>query len=383
MKNLAIYDPYLDTWGGGERYVLSIIQYALKQGHHVDLLWHETASDIISRAQSRFGLDLTGLSVISDELFRPPAATKSISRRSSLFSRLRQLKSRLDLSKQYDLFFFVSDGSLPLILSGQNIIHFQVPFKFTHTPVQKLSIFLKYLLCHYQFIVNSKFTSHLIRQSFSHPTTVIYPPVDTAAFTASASHPSGFQIINVGRFGNLLNSKNQHLLIPSFIKLYKQNPALQDKLRLVLVGASPSANSSYLTKLHLLAQGYPVDIIVNPDFTEVIAQYHQSFLYWHAAGITVDNTTNPESTEHFGITLVEALASSLPVIAPNRGGIPEIIIDNHNGFLIEDLADLVAKTQLLVSNPARYEKLKSQTVSSSGQFNLSSFNQQLSQHLSL
>jgi len=35
----AIYDPYLDTLGGGERYCLTVAEILLKNGWQVDLFW--------------------------------------------------------------------------------------------------------------------------------------------------------------------------------------------------------------------------------------------------------------------------------------------------------------------------------------------------------
>jgi len=56
--------------------------------------------------------------------------------------------------------------------------------------------------------------------------------------------------------------------------------------------------------------------------------------------------------ESFGQVYIEAMASGTPVIGTNTGGVPEIITDNVNGFLISpDNASLLAqKIELLLSN---------------------------------
>jgi glycosyltransferase involved in cell wall biosynthesis len=46
--------------------------------------------------------------------------------------------------------------------------------------------------------------------------------------------------------------------------------------------------------------------------------------------------------EPFGLSIVEAMACGTPVIAFNKGSMPEIIIDGQNGFLVQDVAEAIA-----------------------------------------
>ena len=39
--------------------------------------------------------------------------------------------------------------------------------------------------------------------------------------------------------------------------------------------------------------------------------------------------------EPFGLVLIEAMASSLPVVAYRTGAVPEIVVDGETGFLVE------------------------------------------------
>jgi glycosyltransferase involved in cell wall biosynthesis len=61
----------------------------------------------------------------------------------------------------------------------------------------------------------------------------------------------------------------------------------------------------------------------------------------------------PSRWEGFGISIVEAMAMGLPVVATRVGGIPEIVDDGRTGFLIEkdDVHALADKILYLLKNP--------------------------------
>ncbi len=62
--------------------------------------------------------------------------------------------------------------------------------------------------------------------------------------------------------------------------------------------------------------------------------------------------------EPFGLVLVEAMSSGTPVLATRVGGVPEIVIDSHNGWLVErgDTAALASKLLGLSRNRGQLER---------------------------
>ena len=62
----------------------------------------------------------------------------------------------------------------------------------------------------------------------------------------------------------------------------------------------------------------------------------------------------PSSGEGFGIVFVEAMAFGKPVVAANRGGAPEVVIDGKTGFLVEpdDVDTLAHRLVQLLSDEA-------------------------------
>ena len=58
----AIYNPYLDTLGGGERYTAAFVKTLLGKGWDVDVEWKDEG--IFKKVESRFGLNISAASVV-------------------------------------------------------------------------------------------------------------------------------------------------------------------------------------------------------------------------------------------------------------------------------------------------------------------------------
>jgi glycosyltransferase involved in cell wall biosynthesis len=75
------------------------------------------------------------------------------------------------------------------------------------------------------------------------------------------------------------------------------------------------------------------------------------------AGVTV--SVLPSLTEGLSNTLLESLATSVPVVATNVGGNPEIVEHGSTGFLVppRDAAALAGAVGALLSDPARAARM--------------------------
>ena len=68
---------------------------------------------------------------------------------------------------------------------------------------------------------------------------------------------------------------------------------------------------------------------------------------------------NPALTEPFGLTLIEASACGLPIVATEDGGPRDIIRNCHNGYLIDplDKSDIAQVLMHVLSEPKKWDRL--------------------------
>lgn len=154
--------------------------------------------------------------------------------------------------------------------------------------------------------------------------------------------PEGFLSNNsvvVGTVGRIAEVKNQKLLVASIKCLINSRPELQDRLRVVLVGDGPlfSMLQAYVTELGLS------DLIWMAGDREDIPELMQ----------LMDIFVLPSLAEGVSNTILEAMATGLPVVATNVGGNPELISEGENGRLITVGDEQMLATVIgdLIDNP--------------------------------
>lgn len=88
---------------------------------------------------------------------------------------------------------------------------------------------------------------------------------------------------------------------------------------------------------------------------EVLAEYRASNLYVLPAIVGSDG-----NREGLPVSIVEALACGLPVIATPVTGIPEVVRDGHNGLIVPsaDSAKLAEAVERVIRDPRLYRRLR-------------------------
>ncbi|HPT65892.1 MAG TPA: glycosyltransferase family 4 protein [Candidatus Woesebacteria bacterium] len=382
VKRAAIYDPYLDTLGGGERYCLTVAEILLKHGYKVDLFWSGN-QDLIKKAQQRFSLNLENINLVEDVFKIKPKQIDLFEEEQNLFKainrsldpkkihqKLISFINKLKITSKYDVFFYLGDGSIPVILGKQNFLHIQVPFSNEKNIFNKLITKSKLLLFS-KIICNSQFTAKFYQDQLPSKITVVYPPIDVEKFETSDNKEN--IILSVGRFDNVLNAKKQDVLIDAFKALSEKENIKNWKL--ILAGGSlidPDQNS-YLKYLKEKSDNLSIEFIVNPNFEKLKEIYSKSKIYWHAAGFEVNEDDHPENTEHFGMTVVESMAAGLVPVVISKGGIPEIIEDGIDGYLWKTIDELVFKTKSLIESSSDLEKMSQKALVKCQNFSKANF----------
>lgn len=334
----AIYNPYLDTMGGGERYTLSFAKVLSDNGWDVDVEWKDP--DIKKLLESRFGMNLNDIRVVPD----------------------------IKRGDGYDLCFWVSDGSIPTLKSRKNFLHFQVPFHNVggNSLLNKMKLFrIDNILC------NSSFTKKVVDREYGVESSVLYPPVSVTDFKSKRKENL---IIYVGRFSKLKQSKRQDVLIKTFKKLTTNG--IND-WKLILAGGSELGVGNYIEELKKMAEENNIEIIESPDYKTLKDLYGRSRIFWSASGYGEDEEKFPEKVEHFGMTVVEAMAAGAVPVIYNAGGHKEIVKDGVNGFLWKNITELISKTKKIISEKGVYTNLSREARKDSQNFSYERFENEI------
>lgn len=167
--------------------------------------------------------------------------------------------------------------------------------------------------------------------------------VDTERFAAAAASqasPWGPDDIVIGTVARIQDVKNHCGLIEAFARLRELEPSLRERLRLSIVGDGPLMGAVREQVASLGLQ----DVVWLPGArADVAALLHGFSLF-----------VLPSLAEGTPVSMLEAMACGLPVVASKVGGIPEVVTDGVEGSLVpvQDTEALARTLASYVRDPA-------------------------------
>lgn len=210
-----------------------------------------------------------------------------------------------------------------------------------------------YVLEHADFLIyNSTYTRDkcFVRKDLAHEK-VIPPGIDTDKFKPSEMPgvilgrygipPAGRVVLAIGR---LVERKGFEYLVRAMKPVLSEYP----EACLAIGGTGPEGD-----RLRQMAEDMDIEGAVH--LLGKIPDQHLASIYGKAAVFVLPAIVDDAGdTEGLGMVTIEAMSCGVPVIGSDVGGIPDVIADGKNGYLVaeKDVDSLAGKIKSVLSNPA-------------------------------
>jgi glycosyltransferase involved in cell wall biosynthesis len=191
-------------------------------------------------------------------------------------------------------------------------------------------------------LTNSTFSREAIREAFAdvHPY-VLYPPVNTERFSRAYKQPINareVKVLVVARFSPEKQIENA-ITIAHLLK---------GSIKFHIVGSLVPANRPYLKMLQKMIETYglthTVTLTPNASNEELVNEMSKSMIYLHTM-----------IGEHFGVSIIEAMAAGLVPIVPAYGGCSEIVPSEYQYHTLQEAADYIARNAKMADDEKRLQ----------------------------
>ncbi|TMI22683.1 glycosyltransferase [Candidatus Bathyarchaeota archaeon] len=340
MKVLLIH-PRLSVKGGGERVAIHSILAATRAGHEVSLL-----SEEFDEASFE---DFYGCPGLFDKVdrFYYPSFKPILGTRFLLYQRLvyHCLWMRKALSRDsFDIVLSTQDIGYVPSTRAPVIQYCYFPEYFSHlqtgsSPVWRLyyrpaSTYYRNRVRRVGILLSvSDFTRGFVAKKWERDSKTVYPPCpveDFSEFTNVKSREN--MVVTIGR---IVPEKRFHL----FVELARIVP----KTRFVAIGSLSEDTSAYYDQLKTSAPEN-LSFVLSP-LRKVRDVLGRAMAYVHCA-----------QNEHFGITIVEAMAAGCVPIVHDSGG-PREIVTSDVGFRWSNLSVAARQIVMLAENDSLRREL--------------------------
>jgi glycosyltransferase involved in cell wall biosynthesis len=326
--NVAVFHHSLNPAGGAERLCLAAIEALKTHGHHVSLVTVERTNWAF--LQNKFGkttmpdreIYVTS-QLVSQRLKRMPVASAYFMAYAMqlLFGRSK-IKYDLTLNTFGDVIDSAADITYIHFPLRSALEFSQVP-AFTRTstwqrlaPMYNLAVSACDKIAPSRLLVaNSKFIQGIIRTTLSRDVIVIYPPVDTAVFSSKC-----FKAQKEGNLVVVVASYTPKRHLEQLPQIAEQTEAA----KFIVIGKTDEYSMPTIQRLEenirVLHVKDKITLLKNVSFTELQRVLAEAKVYLHMMPF-----------DHFGISVVEAMASGCVPVVHRSGGPWTDILDRSQG----------------------------------------------------
>lgn len=303
----VVYNEHMQTLGGGERSTLAYAKSLMNLGFSVEI---NSPNDFPSESEfvRIFGEEFRGI-------------------------RIRKVS--------YPDFFRGLRSAQPTVFVNHSFMNFdENPARvgiysqmFPASPIRRgvNDLEVANLLSYQLMLCNSSYTQTYTRGLWDFPINrvhVLHPPLGQQSIDVVNSRPLNApkkkQFLHVGRFNPGMHNKNQKILMQCFLEAQSRYPSLAEWKFLFVgnVNQDPASQIYFQDCLDICkkSQG-SIEIHQGVSTDKLQQQLAESFSYVHGTGAFLTPGTRPERCEHFGLSILEAMAQDCIPVVYARGGI--------------------------------------------------------------
>lgn len=347
----SVANRNLNSQGGSSRVCLNVIQVMKERGYSVKVL---TRTPIDWNSLSLWH----GMAVRSDkDISLEPIRFPFLGKYEKLLSMLRVKMN------QTDLFFNTSADFFPFLyvphVKNISYCHFPVvrPIRSDSIPKKYKRGFWRLYFEPYRillnrvieqatknslFLTNSEFSRRAILTHFGIQAKVIYPPVNVDKFQVNEGYQERRSIVvTISRFNP---SKGLDMILDVLA-------LLPDNIKWIIIGSANVDGMDYLRRLQnsSMSKGLANRLVLRPNASEdeLKKTICSARVYFH-----------PTRGEHFGISIVEAMAAGLIPVVWNFGGCTEFVPKELQFSNVEDAAKKVLAAMSISVSTGERENMK-------------------------